>query len=395
MTLFEDNNSPYLTIVEQGSTPSNPASGKQKLFIRNSDHVLCRVDSSGTITVVGEAAIVQDWKASVRVATTANITLSGTQTIDGVSVIANDRVLVKDQSTGANNGIYVCAAGAWSRATDFDASSEVTAGTAVPVEEGTTNGDKIFLLTTNNPITLGSTALAFTSLNGSGGVANAVGTYSSLPAAGNTGKIYLPTDGLSIQIDDGAAWQAFGPVWPLTVPIKTGWSWVNQGTATVDESKDYISLTAPANGTSNLRVRVRTAPATPYTITALITANTRPINFTGCGLLFRESSSGKMHTMALGYSSGRIFLSQAYNGPTAGFNTTYASEAEWELRKWLRIADNGTNRVMSISHDGITWYAFHTISRTSFLTADQIGFYVDSNNATYDATMVLHSWKQT
>lgn len=102
-----------------------------------------------------------DFKQSVRVATTANITLSGTQTIDGVSVIAGDRVLVKDQSTGANNGIYVCAAGAWSRAVDFDVSAEVTSGVIIPVEEGTANGDKLFMLTTNNPITLGSTSLTF------------------------------------------------------------------------------------------------------------------------------------------------------------------------------------------------------------------------------------------
>lgn len=103
-----------------------------------------------------------DFKASCRVATTANITLSGTQTIDGVAVIANDRVLVKNQSTGADNGIYVCAAGAWSRGTDADASAEVTAGLFVGITEGTSNGDTFWVLTTNDAITLGSTSLTFT-----------------------------------------------------------------------------------------------------------------------------------------------------------------------------------------------------------------------------------------
>lgn len=106
------------------------------------------------------------FKDPVRVATTANITLSGAQTIDGVSVIAGDRVLVKAQTTGANNGIYVCASGAWSRATDADSSAEMKSGTACFVDEGTANADTQWLLTTNDPITLGTTALVFTQFGG-------------------------------------------------------------------------------------------------------------------------------------------------------------------------------------------------------------------------------------
>lgn len=106
-------------------------------------------------------SIVTAVKQPVRAATTANITLSGTQTVDGVSLVANDRCLVKDQSTGANNGIYVVAAGAWTRSTDFDADAEVRGGLIVPVSEGTANGNRVAQLTTNDPITVGSTALVF------------------------------------------------------------------------------------------------------------------------------------------------------------------------------------------------------------------------------------------
>ena len=101
------------------------------------------------------------WKDPVRAATTANITVSGAQTIDGVSVIAGDRVLVKNQSTASANGIYVAAAGSWSRATDFDAASELL-GATVFVSEGSTNGNSQWLMTTDAPITLGSTDLAWT-----------------------------------------------------------------------------------------------------------------------------------------------------------------------------------------------------------------------------------------
>src|SRR6266540_2588677 len=80
-------------------------------------------------------------KAYVRAATTGNVTLSGTQTIDGVDLIAGDRVLVKDQTAAATNGIYVVAAGAWNRSGDADTGAKVTGGMFTFVEEGTTNAD--------------------------------------------------------------------------------------------------------------------------------------------------------------------------------------------------------------------------------------------------------------
>lgn len=108
-----------------------------------------------------------DVKASVRAATTANITLSGAQTIDGVSVIAGDRVLVKDQSTASQNGIYVAAAGSWTRATDMDAWAEVP-GANCWVEEGTANADRSWVCTSNAGGTIGSTAITWTQFGGTG-----------------------------------------------------------------------------------------------------------------------------------------------------------------------------------------------------------------------------------
>jgi phage-related tail fiber protein len=123
-----------------------------------------------------------DVKDSVRAATTANITLSGVQTIDGVSVVAGDRVLVKDQTTASGNGIYVAAAGAWSRSTDADTSTKVTAGMFAFVTEGTVNGDSGWVLTTNDVITLNTTALAFTQFSGAGQIDAGTG----LSKTGNT-----------------------------------------------------------------------------------------------------------------------------------------------------------------------------------------------------------------
>jgi hypothetical protein len=128
------------------------------------------------------------WRQDCRVATTANITLSGAQTIDSISVVAGDRVLVKNQSTAADNGVYVCAAGAWSRATDLDTSAEMLNGVAVRILVGTTNASTAWVLVTGGTITLGSTSLSFirAPLPGINIVAPTALTYTSAALTRNT-----------------------------------------------------------------------------------------------------------------------------------------------------------------------------------------------------------------
>ena len=110
--------------------------------------------------VAQSAASGIDPKESVKAATTANITLSGAQTIDGVSVVAGDRVLVKDQTTDSGNGVYIVASGAWARAADATTGT-LTSGALVLVLGGTTNGGTQWYLQTADPITVGSTALSW------------------------------------------------------------------------------------------------------------------------------------------------------------------------------------------------------------------------------------------
>jgi len=133
-----------------------------------------------------------DLKLNCRAASTANIaTLSGLLTIDGVTLVAGDRVLVKDQSTATQNGIYNAASGAWTRATDCDASAEVNAGMFTFVEEGTVNADTGWLLTTNDSITIGTTALSFSQFTGLGQITAGTG----LTKSGNT--IYISNTGVT------------------------------------------------------------------------------------------------------------------------------------------------------------------------------------------------------
>lgn len=144
-----------------------------------------------------------DWKASVRIATTANDTLSGLAARDGVTPVANDRVAVIAQTTGSANGIYVAAAGAWTRATDTDSTGEVTAGMAFFVSEGTANGNTQWKMTTDDPITIGTTALVFAQI----GAATTYTAGSGIAIAGSvisTDKTITPA-GYSATFGDAVA----------------------------------------------------------------------------------------------------------------------------------------------------------------------------------------------
>ena len=122
-----------------------------------------------------------DAKASVVAASTANLTLSGAQTIDGVSVIAGDRVLVKDQTTTSDNGIYLCASGSWTRTTDADTYSELIAAYTF-VEGGTVNANNGFICTIVAGGTLGTTPITFAQFSGAGQVTAGTG----MSKTGNT-----------------------------------------------------------------------------------------------------------------------------------------------------------------------------------------------------------------
>lgn len=154
----------FLTAIDMGNQPIT--------------NLLDPVNDGDAVTKRYVAGVLNgmDWKASVRVASTANINLTtgGLLTIDDVALAAGNRVLVKNQTTATQNGIYDANAAAWSRSSDADSDAEVTAGMAVFVEQGTLNGDKQWALTTDNPIVLGTTSLTFAQV-GAGGTAKAAG----------------------------------------------------------------------------------------------------------------------------------------------------------------------------------------------------------------------------
>ena len=131
-----------------------------------------------------------DTKASCVAATTVNITLSAPQTVDGVALVAGDRCLVKNQSTTANNGIYLVAAGSWTRALDMDTWAEVP-GAYVFIETGTTQADTGWVCTSDAGGTIGVTAITWAQFSGAGSGVSSLnfGTTGLTPASATTGAI--------------------------------------------------------------------------------------------------------------------------------------------------------------------------------------------------------------
>ncbi len=179
-------------------------------------------DSLVNKTYVDSVANGLDVKASVRVVTTANLgatynnsagtlTNSGAQAaiaIDGVTLIAQDRVLVKDQTTQAQNGFYkVTTIGSGSanwvltRTPDADAASELTAGAFTFAEEGTLNGDNGYVMSTNGAVTLGTTAITFEQFSGAGQITAGNGLTkngNTIDAVGTADKITVSADAITI-----------------------------------------------------------------------------------------------------------------------------------------------------------------------------------------------------
>lgn len=145
------------------------------------------------------------WKNPVRVLVTTNFTVSnpGTAVFDGVTLANGDRVTLAGQTTGSENGIYVFNGSgvAMTRATDADTSAEVKSGMSFWVSEGTANADTAWTLTTNDPITLGTTSLTFVQFSGLGQIAAGAGmtkTGNTLNVNGNAGRIVVNADDVDL-----------------------------------------------------------------------------------------------------------------------------------------------------------------------------------------------------
>lgn len=253
-------------------------------------------------TAVDAARSGLDVKASVKAATTGAITLSNTQTVDGVALSAGDRVLVKDQGTASTNGIYIVASGSWTRATDANTSEEVTPGMFVFVEQGTVNADSGWVLTSDAPITLDVSPLTFAQFSGAGQIT----AGSGLTKTGNTLNVGAGT-GITVNADDVALTGqalAFHNLATNGLVTRTGAGTVTGRTLT--GTTDRVTVTNGDGVSGNPTVDIASSYAGQNTITTLGTVTTGTWNGTAI-------ASGYGGTGFTTYSTGDIIFASATN----------------------------------------------------------------------------------
>ena len=211
-----------------------------------------------------------------------------------------------------------------------------------------------------------------------GGDSTYTDTYANIPAASNDGNLFFPSDGYSLYRDTGAAWEVWGPLYPFTLPPAVAdLTWVNQQAATATRAGGALHLKTTHTGGNAVEINalVKASGAAPWTFSVAL--NPYLQNGVNIGICVRQSSDGKLIFFGLQESAGSIYIAgRKFTNPTTHsadyFSTIYNHFAAVHPM-WLRIADDNTNRILSVSQNGYDWFALHSVGRTDFLTADQFG----------------------
>lgn len=187
-----------------------------------------------------------DIKQSCRAATTGAITLSGTQTIDGISLTAGQRVLVKNQADPIQNGIYAVASGAWTRAADLSAGMNA-AGIFTFIEEGTANANMGFVCTSSLAAsTVGTHALNFSQFSGAGQIDAGAG----LTKTGNQINVVTASSARIVVNADNIDLATAGTAGTYTKVTTDAYGRVISGTSiTASDLPSSIDAAKIANGT--------------------------------------------------------------------------------------------------------------------------------------------------
>lgn len=295
--------------------------------------------------------------------------------VDGVSMVIN--VSNELEATGVGAVVVVDPAGAL----DGDGSAGSPLAVRVDGVTVTINGSNELEATSGGGNTTDSTA------------------FGSEPGSPATGDLDLYNNSFYISRYSGSAWAPWGPIFPMVPPDDSAFSWVNQGPASVDTTYGGIYLTSPADATPSLRCRVKTLPAAPYVITAALLPHRFVGNYQSIGLLWRDSGSGKITTVSYGFdlaatTVGFIRCDKWTDAVT--YNSSYAGKFDLipGAALFIQMSDDGANRGVAISFDMRHWTPVLSVGNTDFLTPDQVGIYVNPQNASYGAGQTLISYEE-
>ncbi len=226
-----------------------------------------------------------------------------------------------------------------------------------------------------------------TAMAGGSGSTIYTSAYASPPGSPADGDIWIPSDSpyTAYRVSSAWVWRYKGGA--VNPPDLAGFSWVNQGSAVLTANGGAQHLLAPANATSNLRLRVGSIPAATFIFRVGLARGHWDVNFASVGIVVRDSVGGRLINLAI-HQSGGVMIQQ-YTGFTSGFNFTEFGPQAGYTPDYLEIEEDATTRYFRVGRMGLTTELIysHTIS-TSWLTSTaQAGFYVDSNNGTYAAFM--------
>jgi hypothetical protein len=223
--------------------------------------------------------------------------------------------------------------------------------------------------------------------------------YGSRQAAAKSGRLFLPSNGFVIERDTGAAWTPWGPLFPFTVPVDGDFSWINQGSATVSTTNGGIHISAPSNGSAQaLRLRVKTLPAAPYTLTVAFLPLLHYNQFSQVAFGLRDSVSEDTAMFVIKNDGpSLVFAYEKWDSNTSGAVSSYianttAAMAPYPLM-WIRFQDDNVNRLLSWSTDGQNFVQLHSVGRTDFITPNQA--LIGMNPFSQATAVTLLSWKET
>jgi len=144
----------------------------------------------------------------------------------------------------------------------------------------------------------------------------------------------------------------------------------------------------------SFRIQYRAAPAAPYTLDAVIDCTNAPENYGACGIGWRQASDGKLVLYYVVYENQPMRLSyRTYTNATTYSGSYFNLSSVNGLPIRLRLQDNNTNRIVSLCNTNWDCVQMHSISRTDFITADQLLFMANAINANYATISTLISWK--
>ncbi len=198
---------------------------------------------------------------------------------------------------------------------------------------------------------------------------------------------YQPTGG-----GGGAALNVFG-VLVSAVPTVASLTWQNQGAATAANQSNGIYMFAPASSGDNIRALVKSSyPSTPYTFTLGECLNYSLVNYAQGGICISDGT--KYVVFGVGYNGGNALCAVQYWTNASSFSSSPASLTIRDSQFiWLRVLDNGTNLIFSVSPNGIDFSTvIATVARTAFLTPSKVGIYLNVTNATHSMSANFLSW---